>query len=384
MKSCINIIIKKILLFALKILYIFPVKNNRVVFISYNGKQFSCNPKYIFEYLSSQHDNILECVWIFDDIAGNMFSDNKIKVVRNNSLRFFYYMLTSKIIVSNSGIASYIPVRKKQYYIETWHGGGAYKKTGRVISKNKYEVLELQMQAKHINAFISSSRKVTETKSEEHMISKEKFWECGMPRNDVFFKKQPDLIKKVKGNYHIPEGANIVLYAPTFRGNTMAANFNTDIHVSTCIDALHRRFGGQWIMFVRAHYHINGGICLDNTVNVSDYDDMQELLCCADILISDYSSCMWDFSLTNKPCFVFAPDIAQYKQDRDFFTPTSEWPYTIAANNDELENNILEFNGPDYQTKVKVHHNKQGNFDTGHATEYVANRILEITLKGGE
>ena len=108
--------------------------------------------------------------------------------------------------------------------------------------------------------------------------------------------------------------------------------------------------------------------------DVTNYPDMQELLCAADILITDYSSCMWDFSLMYKPCFIYATDIEQYTQERDFYTPMSEWPFPIATNTDELINNILNFNQEEYVQKVKQHHKALGSFEDGHASE----RILKI------
>ena len=105
---------------------------------------------------------------------------------------------------------------------------------------------------------------------------------------------------------------------------------------------------------------------------------MQELLCAADILITDYSSCMWDFSLMYKPCFIYATDIDQYKQERDFYTPMSEWPFPIATNTDELINNILNFNQEEYVEKVKQHHKALGSFEDGHACERVCKLIEDI------
>ena len=116
----------------------------------------------------------------------------------------------------------------------------------------------------------------------------------------------------------------------------------------------------------------------ENIVDVSDYPDMQELLCAADILITDYSSSMWDYSFTYKPCFIYANDLDQYKIERDFHTPVNEWPFTIAISNEELAENILEFDQDKYIEKIKKHHHDLGSFEDGHATEKVAKLINDI------
>lgn len=108
---------------------------------------------------------------------------------------------------------------------------------------------------------------------------------------------------------------------------------------------------------------------------------MQEFLCVADILIMNYSSCMWDFSLMFKPYFIYTTDIDQYKQEHDFYTPMSEWPFPIATNTDELINNILTLNQKEYIQKVKQHHKDLGSYEDGHACEKVYKLIDDILIK---
>lgn len=113
------------------------------------------------------------------------------------------------------------------------------------------------------------------------------------------------------------------------------------------------------------------------SMDLSDYPDMQELLLVADVLITDYSSCMWDFSLTGKPCFIYAADSEQYISERDFYTPMASWPFSIALNNEELRQNILNYNEKAYRQKVKKHHERMGICESGHASELVADAIYD-------
>lgn len=86
-----------------------------------------------------------------------------------------------------------------------------------------------------------------------------------------------------------------------------------------------------------------------NYIDASNYPDMQELLYAADVLITDYSSSMWDFSLTRRPCFLYATDLNYYDLDRGFYSDIHTWPYPLAESNSALIKNIKQFNNDQYQ-----------------------------------
>ena len=111
-------------------------------------------------------------------------------------------------------------------------------------------------------------------------------------------------------------------------------------------DALHERFGGRWIFAYRYHPCIvnrEKAKRMENVADFTDYDDMQELLLASDVLINDFSSSMWDFMLTGKPCFTFALDMDHYVETTKLYTPLNEWPFSKARSNEELAENILNF-----------------------------------------
>lgn len=104
---------------------------------------------------------------------------------------------------------------------------------------------------------------------------------------------------------------------------------------------------------------------------------MQELLCAADILITDYSSSIWDFSFTYRPCFLYAPDLAKYEAESGFFVPIEDWPFPLAETNEELIENIKNFDSKKYIEDVKKHHRDLGSYETGHATERFCKLLFE-------
>lgn len=364
-----------------RLLFLVPVNNRKILFFPYNGTYY-CNLKYIYENLKYIKDKY-EVVWVIRDNSLNDGIANAV-VCRPDSIKFLWHSLTSKCVVFNCGFKSYVYKRKSQKYIETWHGGGAYKKTSQVFKNTEDRYLrKRRMNAiNSIDYVISSSKAFTKVFKEDTDIQNAKFCPFGMPRNDMFFDdNRRELIKNNVKKYYNVNSEKIVLYAPTFRDN----DFENDLDFERLLSVLEDRYGSKFVLFLRCHPHITTDIFdkyrgYSNIIDVSEYTDMQELLCASDILITDYSSCMWDFSLMFRPCFIYANDVADYKEERNFHTPMSEWPFPIATNNEELEQNIMDFDEISYKEAVENHHKALGSYEDGHASERVCKLIEEICL----
>lgn len=364
LKVFIAIVLRNMLLIISSFL---PIKE-KLLFISYSGRNFTCNPRSIYGLIMQQkkYDSI-----IVDKSIKK--SNNNTTYVKYKSLSFFYQCLTAKVLITNDGFPIFLPKRKKQILINTWHGGGAYKK---VDPKSKMQKAKYTLLYKDTDFFISSNNIFTHVMSKALGIDEKNFLNIGMPRNDIFFNKLQmiNAAGKVKKQLNLKD-ETVILFAPTWRddGREIIENL-TDENI---LKAFEKRFNNNVRVLIRAHYHTKN-IQSKNLLDVSSYPDMQELLCAADILITDYSSCMWDFSLMYKPCFIYATDIDQYKQERDFYTPMSEWPFPIAANNEELVSNIINFDEAKYIEKVKQHHKALGSYEDGHSCEKVCKLIADI------
>ena len=143
------------------------------------------------------------------------------------------------------------------------------------------------------------------------------------------------------------------------------------IDFDLCANAFQKRFGKKTVVFNRSHHIMEGIQASGSCVNVTNYPDMQELIIASDVLISDYSSCMWDYSLTKKPIFVYAPDLHEYENNIDFFMPAGDWGFPLAKNNAELAKNILSFSNEDYQTKLENYMSPLGSYEGINATRIV-------------
>ena len=257
-----KIIIKLYIARALmKLFYIIPVEKKKVFFSSYEGKQFSCNPKYVFLKLRDCSDR-LKIIYEYNDTEHIPEELKGVTIVRHNSHFYFFHMLTSRVIISNNAISPKIPIRKSQFVINTWHGGGAFKKVGIDIDSkvNGMNAEMLKLSARQTSMFLASSKGFYEGTGRGSCIPREIVYFVGMPRNDILLEK-PDqqmlINKRVRDFYEINESEKILLYAPTFRGSIRSVTGikGEDLNWQKTKEALKRRFSGNWRLMYRGHYH---------------------------------------------------------------------------------------------------------------------------------
>ena len=367
---------------ALQIFRLLPLQN-RVSFIAFSGRQYSDSPRRISELLLKEHPEIQQ-VWAFNEPEKFRFLEEKgIKVVKYKSLEYLYYVMTSKVYVDNAEFWSILKFRPEQMVLETWHGGGAYKRVGgHRIDVNQREQQHAVEKMNKITLFLSSSRAFTDFVIRGAYQYRGEVLECGLPRNDDLLRPDAAVPAKVRQALEIPQNAKVLLYAPTFRNSHSLDLYDVDF--SRLKESLQARFGGEWIILLRMHYYLSDkamSSALPFLRNATDYPDMQDLLLSADALLTDYSSCMWDFSLLHKPCFLYARDIAEYRGERDFYTPIESWPFPLAANNDELTEVIAQFDADRYHEAVLRHHRDLGSTESGTAAKQCADRIAAFLQK---
>lgn len=375
----IHYLIKRGLHIVLHFFWIFPIKKNRLLLLNELSFTYGDNLKYINEYINEKYRGKYEV--IFPLTEKKEAENANLLYVKPYSLKYFKYLLTSSVILTSGGGVSYLPKRKKQLIINTWHGGGPYKKTGNAVFHNKWYEKELKMQRKNVQYMVSSCNLCTVIENKAMLFESEACLPFGMPRNDIFFASNNNIKKKVFETFGLDEKTKLILFAPTFRTDVSDFTDSVKYHVSDInydklLEALFNKFGGDWKLAIRLHPKLrNKEIDVTNALNLTNYPDMQELLYAADVVITDFSSLMWDFSLTKRPCFLYADDIDEYERTRGFYMPSKLWPYPIARNNEELIKNIETFNLEKYQKDVEKHHEECGSYEKGTACESILNMI---------
>lgn len=372
---------------VLRVFYIFPIKKNRITFISMAGKQYSCNPRYITEYLLKNQTGKYEIIWSIRDpaIMGNIPG---VKVVKYRSLKHYYYKLTSKVSVCNTHWGNELPSRKPQLEIYTGHGGGGGTKKGakddKTIHDNKAHYIGYMLDSKRYTLMMASSRLMLINTCRNGMNFNGPVI-GGTPRNDIFINHDhPELNEKIKGYYGWRQDTKLVLYAPTWRNNGNEADCYT-VDYERLKKNLVNRFGGEWVVLVRLHNLVDKKVLsgVNGIIDVTDYPDMHELLYVVDAVVSDYSSFVWDYSFTYRPCFLYCADLDQYIIERDFNTPIETWGFPVCKNNDELETAIIAFDEKKYCEGLNKRHEFCGSFENGTATEDVCSVIKSVCFGDG-
>lgn len=363
------------------------VKKNRVLFIDALSKKYSGNPKYIAEYLMLHYPHVFEVFFAVDDPRKySKYSIGNMRFIAYNSFSYFQAAMTAKIILTNSGGFSYIPLKKCQYVINTWHGGGAYKMAGIHMYNNSYFFRrDLGLWSKSISVFLSTNRRFSECLSDSMLIDQRKFWEIGMPRNDILLEKNDELRQVIRDRLGLHENEKLVLYAPTYRKvndnyfrDSVAISYSLD--ESRLCSALEKRFGGNWTFAIRLHPSVTNRekIVPTSVRDLTDYSDMQELLLASDAMINDFSSSLWDYMLTGKPCFMYAEDLEHYIETTKVYTPIAEWPFPKSTTFEELIESIENFNYAEYSENCRIHYQALGGCETGEARKLTCERINEV------
>lgn len=368
------------------IFHLFPIKKNKVFLYSYYGSQYGCNPKYITEYILQQTPKgKYDLVWALNDLK-NSDIRHGIRKVKTMSIRYFYEMCTAKVIITNFRTTDFFIKRKNQYYIQTWHSSLRLKRIEKDAIKYlpKQYVEMAKKDSGKCDLLLSGCGYSTE-------IFRRSFWydgeifTHGTPRNDVFFQK--GIVDKDKLLYqlNIERGTKIVLYAPTFRKNNDLTVYNLDY--KALVKALKKKFGGNWICLIKLHPHLlpysqQLRSAAGDVKDVTSFHDIQQLLYITDFLITDYSSLMFDYSITNKPCYLYVPDEMEYmKKERELYFKLSEIPFIKAYSNQDLSEKIQQLDLVQYQKSLKSFHHRIGSYETGRACEKLLNRIEEICFE---
>lgn len=374
-----------LLRFMLRILWIFPVKRNRILFVANEGRVYGCNPQYIFEYLWSHFGNSYDYVWCLEE-NGKIQEEVHVICVKYLSPQYLFYLFTSGVVITNMLIEPFFIKRKGQLVISTWHGGGAYKKgdsNALFVSGSRavYMNCVRNLRSGQTDYVISSCKAFTDTHHAVFNIEPLRFLPIGMPRNDLFFLSVQDSFrKKICGRLHIDPDKKIILYAPTYRGLWRNAELpDASLDVMAVCTAVCKRFGGEAAFLLRQHPNLkkmNASYDTNKTIDVCDYASMQELLFIADVFITDYSSALWDYSFTYRPGFLFTPDLEEYEATTSLYTPIDLWPYPYAKDMEQLCSLILNYKEEAALEKIKVHHNLLNSYENGTATESIC-RIIE-------
>lgn len=354
--------------FILRILRIFVKVNDNIILInSFGGKKYDDSPRVIFEYMKTQKKyKKYNIYWAFHN--PDYFEVEGAEKIKIDTLQYFIIALKAKYWITNSSIERGLRFKNKNtIYINTWHGT-TIKKMGKDLPINAFNV-----RASKCDVMYAQSKYDIDIFSRAFNIPKEKFALVGLPRNDELFSVSKQEIEEIKEKLNIPKNKKVILYAPTYRedkrdkeGCIIAPPINKD--------KWKKLLSEEYVVLFRAHYEVNKVLGIKNDqfiYNLSDYNNLNELMKISDILISDYSSIIFDYSILNRPIYSYAYDYKEYLEKRGIYIDIKkELPNGICETEDELLKKIKKCDFEKEKTKTEAFSKKYIETD-GNARIYI-------------
>nr|WP_279665693.1 CDP-glycerol glycerophosphotransferase family protein [Ectobacillus ponti] len=382
-------LVKKAYLQAFHYIGKIPGRKNIVVFESFLGKQFSDNPRAIYEYLR-EHDYPYKLYWSVDKQHLHNFQGKGLNCIRRFSLKWLFIMPRAKFWVTNSRMPLWLPKPKHTTYLQTWHGTPLKRLAadmeevhmpGTTAEAYKQNFIK---EAQRWDYLISPNAYSTEIFRRAFQFDKEML-ETGYPRND-FIRKSLDqkIIGKLKAFYNIPLDKKVILYAPTWRDNQFHAKGKYRFDVSLDLDLLQERLGEDYVMLFRLHYLVSENLDLTPyagfAYDFSNHEDIRELYIMADVLVTDYSSVFFDYGNLKRPMIFYVYDIEQYRDSlRGFyFNFEQEAPGPLVRTTAELAEAIKQVEADGFQQSAQFQqfYEKFCYLESGESTRRVVEKLF--------
>lgn len=351
-----------------------PVQENKVLFLEMRFTKLSNSFELIYKALEESGEYDLKCSYVqFNFIRGREFTQRVNEMLKELTTAKYVFVDDASLILSS------IPLRKETVAINLWHACGAFKKFGRSTAELKFgssaATLDKYPNYGNLTHVTVSSPEVIWAYEEAMHLPKGIVKATGVSRTDQFYDKEFVESRKQKLYEIMPEAKDkkVILYAPTFRGHVATASSPDRID----FERFCRELGNEYVIVCKHHPFVKNPPIIPEELqhfarDLTKYLSIEDLLCCADICISDYSSLVFEYSLFEKPMIFYAYDYDNYCDWRGFYYDYSEFtPGPVVQTEDELLNSIKNIDTQfDKQKVIDFKEKFMGSCD-GHATERI-------------
>ncbi|ATH66052.1 MULTISPECIES: glycosyltransferase [Staphylococcus] len=373
------------------------VDENHILYQVRDGQSMTDSPYAIFKYLM-EHQAYQKYIHIWVVASQKMqkayskkFNKYKnVKFIVKESDDYLHYLAKCKYLINNATFPTYFTKKPNQVYVNTWHGT-PLKSMGLDIKDNLLESQNTIRNFLSSDYIISPNQHTTDIfkkafKLEE--LNDDAILEIGYPRIDATLKAQSEtVIQKLKKQGLKMTNAPILLCSPTWRGHTVSTPEDNIEEMEEMIEVLNKKTDYQVLLKVHPFIYrkAEGNKKLKKYL-VNDTFDTNELLSIVDLLVTDYSSIFFDYLVTNKPIIFYTPDYEDYEENRGFYLPVDSLPgpsvHSIETLVDTVnhQQNILT----QYNDNYRAYQQKFANYDDGHVTERVVNKVFNTTQQHKE
>jgi CDP-glycerol glycerophosphotransferase len=362
-----------------------PVRDS-VFFVSWKGKQCADNPLGIAEELRRRGDD-REHLWAITDWSVPV-PEGGTGVLRGTQ-EYYEALARSKYLVSNDDMQAPFRKRDGQVYLQTWHGT-PLKRIGFDISNPQF--ISGTAYFDHLARDIAQWDLLLSPNPFSTPVMRRAFrydgeiCEYGYPRNDLLSRADTaEVAARVRDRLGLPDGKRVVLYAPTWRDNQVYANgrrYRFDMRLD--LERAWRELGQDHVFLVRGHHHmaddVPAGMRGGFAINVTAYPDITELFLVSDVLVTDYSSAMFDYAVTGRPMLFFTYDLAEYRDSlRGFyFDFEAEAPGPLLASSAEVIEAVRDIDSiaVSYRDAYRRFAARFSSLDDGKAAARICDRLF--------
>ncbi|MET9399568.1 CDP-glycerol glycerophosphotransferase family protein [Kitasatospora sp. NPDC002965] len=294
-----------------------------VLYDVFGGRGYADSPRAVHAELV-RRGAPLEHLWVIDD--GQAELPPGVRAVRVWSPEWYRALATSRYLVGNTHFPDFLRRRPGQVVVQTWHGAPlkriAHDVDNPWLADHGY-LDALARETPQWSLLVSPSGFATPHLRRAFRYRGE-ILESGYPRNDLLARPDTARAAAVRHRLGVPDGRRVVLYAPTWREDQQRPDgdgFRLDLRLD--LDRAREALGRDHVLLVRQHAHVREPLAGDRDGFVrdcGDYPDVQDLLLIADVLVTDYSSVMFDFAVTGRPMLFFTYDLAHYRDTLRGFT----------------------------------------------------------------
>lgn len=317
-----------------------------ILFISYGGQKYDDSPRVVYEYLlehpvSSKH----KYVWAFIEPGKFPQVEQKVKV---DTLSYYITAMRAGYWITNSSASRGLNFRKKQtknYLFQ--HGMAGIKKIGTDV-----ELFDKAFRIgfhETFDAIFIEGKKELDILPRAWQMDPSVFHMTGLPRNDDLATVTEDEIRCIKKRLGIPQSKKVILYAPTFREFSRSEDGRNALGIPIDFSKWEEALGQEYVLLVTAHYEVAKLLDKlpknDFVVNAFQYPVLNDLIKVSAILISDYSSIVFDYSIMERPIFCYGYDYDTYSAERGLYTDLEQlFSHGVLRTEDEVLKAIQEIN----------------------------------------